>query len=69
MTADDLRLDVRLVERMLASGRLSPEEYQKYLDALPDLSSRVVVVNPGSETPGVEADPEASPPKKHSKKQ
>ncbi len=63
---DDLRYDVRLVERMLASGRLSREEYQKYLDSLPDVSSKSVNVDPAWE--GDTASADASARKKARKK-
>lgn len=69
--ADDLRFDVRLVERMLGSGALSREEYRKYLDALPDLSSQVVVADPAAEANGGPAPgtaPTARPAKKREKK-
>lgn len=69
--ADDLRFDVRLVERMLGSGALSREEYRKVLDALPDLSSQVVVADPASEGAGGPAPatvPTAASAKKHAKK-
>lgn len=68
MGSDDLRFDVRLVERMLASGKLSREEYQKYLDRLPDLSSQAVRVDPGLDaSPGsvpTEGPPSLNPRKK-----
>ncbi len=66
---DDLRFDVRLVERMLGSGALSREEYEKYLKALPDLSSRVVVADPAPEADGGPAPAStAAPAKKRAKK-
>lgn len=68
MMTDDLRFDVRLVERMLASGRLSREEYQKHLDSLPDLSPQVEVVDPGTEATGALSDAGTSSSKKRSKK-
>lgn len=40
MPKDDLRFDVRLVEKFLAKGILSREEYEKYLASLPDVSSQ-----------------------------
>lgn len=63
---DDVRYDVRLVERMLASGRLSREEHQKYLDSLPDLSSKATTADPTGE--GDTASAEASARKKARKK-
>ncbi len=68
---DELRFDVRLVERMLASGALSREEYCRHLDALPDLSSRMVAAAPASEVAGGPAPagaPGDSPEKKRAKK-
>lgn len=38
---DDIRFDVRLVDRFLDSGILSQEEYQKFLESLPDCSDNI----------------------------
>ena len=36
---DILKMDVRLVERMIASGELKREEYEKYLKSLRNVSA------------------------------
>lgn len=41
MTSDELKIDKRIVERNLKHGRLDAAEYQRTLNALPDLSDKV----------------------------
>jgi hypothetical protein len=33
---DTLKFDVRLMDRMIAEGKLGPDQLAKYLEALPD---------------------------------
>ncbi len=63
--SEDLRFDTRLVERMIQSGALSREEYQRYLDSLPDLSSQAIFGDSPEEAP--RSEPSASE-KRHSKR-
>jgi len=68
---DDIRFDVRLVERMISSGALTQEEYRKYLASLPDVGDQAVRVRltgeEGSETPNP-ASPASSSSKKPARK-
>jgi hypothetical protein len=41
MTSDELKIDKRIVERNIKHGRLDVAEYQRMLNALPDLSDKV----------------------------
>jgi len=41
MTLQDLLIDKRIVQRNIEHGKLDAAEYQRLLDALPDLSDRV----------------------------
>lgn len=54
------KYDVRVRERMLRGGRITPEEVNERLQALPDLESEcedVVLPQPALETAGVTAAP------------
>lgn len=37
----NLKLDKRMIERTVASGEMTKEELQKYLESLPDLSHNI----------------------------
>jgi hypothetical protein len=41
MTLNNLMIDKRIVQRNIEQGKLEPAEYQRILDALPDLSDKV----------------------------
>lgn len=51
----NLKFDKRLAEWSVASGQISKEDLKKHLDALPDLSANVGVVNLDSEKSRQEA--------------
>jgi hypothetical protein len=38
---DQKKFDIRLIERNLAEGIITPEEYEEYLKNLPDVSSNI----------------------------
>lgn len=44
MSRESRKFDTRTMERFLRDGRISEEEYQKHLDALPDVSEKAVPV-------------------------
>ena len=41
MTSHELLIDKRIVQRNIEQGKLEPAEYQRLLNALPDLSDKV----------------------------
>jgi hypothetical protein len=41
MTSQELLIDKRIVQRNIEQGKLEPAEYQRLLNALPDLSDKV----------------------------
>lgn len=45
----NLKFDKRLAEWAVATGLISKEDLQKHLDALPDLGSKVEIVNLGDD--------------------
>ena len=51
----NLKFDKRLTEWYLNNGQLTREELKKYLDAVPDLASKVDMLNWGEEKPRSEA--------------
>jgi hypothetical protein len=60
MTLNNLMIDKRIVQRNIEQGKLEPAEYQRILDALPDLSDKVwrrpaVAETTHAEVPHVEA--------------
>lgn len=41
----EMRFDKRLIEKKIQRGEITREEYQKHLDALPDLGSKVEMIS------------------------
>lgn len=44
-TKQNLKWDVRMIERALKSGEITQAEYEKYLKELPDLSHNIEKVD------------------------
>lgn len=57
MSTVDLKLDKRVVERNVRKGLLSKEEYQRYLEQLPDVSGNGEVLTYGSDDASDETQP------------
>lgn len=51
----NLKFDKRLTEWYMNNGQLTQEELKKHLDSLPDLASKVDMLNWGEEKPRSEA--------------
>jgi hypothetical protein len=59
---DDLKFDRRLVDRLIAKGALTREDYEKHLEKLPDVTDQALNVPSAPEATPAAAP--AKPPKR-----
>ena len=57
-TDDDRKFDVRTIDRRMDAGEIDRDEYQEYLDELPDVSDNAVEVEAEFEVGVLEEDEE-----------